>query len=276
MEDDQDLSTVKYDKLIADLLRNLDIAITVREYTVPQKMWTWYMHTSRILELIDEFYESISVNDIQIYIIEHFLNSLLLHEKMTLVSEIYSGAWSPKHETEEHVKEYFDKRILTSEKPVKKRGIILTKDNQRQIFVQSKADLRVWGENESEDYLLFAPALAKIIVAPKKLQRIVGFFALFNKKEMTFKIKDTSIKNSRGEKCDRAGKIKVIEILNTILEDYKKIRPFDQENTRDITQMGLCVLIEIITQDLTKKDPNRVWFLTTEQSALIKFSELNI
>jgi len=270
------VGATEYMQIVETLDKQLHIATTVDEYTIPQKQWTWYMNASQIIDTLETHYKPMSVPDFQAYIINHFMNSLLLPEKLLLIGEIYSGEWEPTHEVEQNMKEYFDERLLLSEKPVKKRGILLTKDNQRQIYVQSKEDPRIWGENESEDYMLFAPSIAKKIVAPKRLQRIVGFFSLFNKKEMTFKIKDTSIKNSKGEKMDRAGKIKPIDILNILIGTQENPKPLNQDNMRDISQLGLCVLLEIIVQDKSKLDPNKIWYLTPEQSVLIKFPELNL
>jgi hypothetical protein len=53
--------------------------------------------------------------------------------------------------------------------------------------------------------------------------------------------------------------------------------PYTTANTKDISAAALCVVLEVAAQHKTRSDAHRrVWFVTAEQSALNKLSDLNV
>ena len=149
-----------------------------------------------------------------------------------------------------------------------------TRENKRQLYIQDSADPFLWKENQPKDYELFKDSLNKFIIPTANIQRIVGFYSFFAN-GMTFKIKNMAIKNSKGEKCDRAGKTKIVETMNRFDGTPENPAPFNTKNTNDISATGLCVILEIRMQEKTRANPKTVWFLTAEQSVFIDLPGMN-
>ena len=98
------------------------------------------------------------------------------------------------------------------------------------------------------------------------MAQYVGFMSFESKgKYMIFKVKDTTKKRHIGSRCDQAGKIKTIKLLNEILGD----EVFDKENTRGIVQEELCVRQEFLLRNLDKEgEDGKRWFLDVETAVV--------
>ena len=259
-----------YNNHIIQLEKDVTVGMTIMEYKNAQKEWTWYQHASRVIPILEQSYR-IPRERIIRYIVYHYLYSLTLEEKMSLVRYIYSGKWEVMRPAETIVKEFFDERILESKGAIVKRGIMLTKENKRQMYVQDKTAPLSWKENAPADYKLFEEPLRKFFISTNNLQRIVGFYSQFSPVEHTFKVKD--IYKGKGEKCDRAGKSKIILMMN-IFDGTPEIPvPYNSENTKDLSASGMCVILELGMQEKTLRNPQQIWFVTEEQSALINLPD---
>jgi hypothetical protein len=96
---------------------------------------------------------------------------------------------------------------------------------------------------------------------------------------MVFKVKDLSQKrNNTGARIDDAGKEKIVKFLNIILGETK----YTDENTENITQLGLCAILEMLMRQKTENkglgifSTNKTYFLTPEQTAITEIVKYSI
>ena len=272
-----DLSNVQesFESLVSEIGTNLGIATTFYEFTEPQNKWTWFMHASRINDLLQNVY-NITNDNIKKHLIYHMLDSLLLPQKFVLIKRIYSGSWESSNSIEETIKIYFDERIMKTPRTPSKKGIFLTKNNKYIIYIQSKENPEIWTESEAEDLSEqnFGLEIKKFIVPVKNMFRLIGYFSLFKNKEMVFKIKDMTKDRDIGARVGSGtpGKAKLIQLLNII--QNKTV--YNQENTNMISQLGLCVILEIIMRDFTIiNNQNPALFLSSEKAFLNLSSKIN-
>lgn len=232
----------------------------------------WYKHAALVLSELKTQYE---FNDdaIRQYMMDHILDMLLFEDKMILVKHFYSEKVTPVGGYEELMKKYLDKRIVQSDNYM---GILLMKDDELKIYV--KSDMGEWAVADSDDYQLFITDLVKNNIQKSKMNTIIGFVNLFvskksNQKEMVFKIKDLRQKrNNKGARCDDAGKEKIVKLLNMVLESTK----YHDENTEFISQLGLCVILEMIMRERTASNRGKVYFLSPEQTAITEIVKYSI
>jgi hypothetical protein len=83
---------------------------------------------------------------------------------------------------------------------------------------------------------------------------------------MVFKVKDMNEKrNNFGARIDDAGKDKVIKLLNQIID----VPTYSDENCDFISQLGLCIVLEIIMRRFTEEKRNgKYYYLTPEQTIM--------
>jgi hypothetical protein len=125
----------------------------------------------------------------------------------------------------------------------------------------------IWTPAEPEDIKDFQDIInATYFFDKDELAQHVGFMGFENKaKYMIFKVKDTTKKRHIGSRCDQAGKIKTIKLLNEILGD----EVFDKENTKGIVQQELCVRQEFLLRNLDKEEVDgKRWFLDVETAVV--------
>ena len=113
----------------------------------------------------------------------------------------------------------------------------------------------------------------KKIVPVKKLADRVGFMSLFKNTEMVFYIKDITKKRNIGAKADSAGKVRLIELINHL--QGKNV--YNHENTKTISQVGLCIILEFLMRyktELAIGNDDKIYYLLPEQAAIIKIKEI--
>jgi len=241
--------------------KNPDKTTTVK--TIP--------HELPITQLREQY--KITDDDIKKYMVEHFMDVLSFQEKMTIVHHLYASdkPVEPSTEYEKMVKTYFDERILQSNEHV---GITVMKDETLIIMMkQTKNGKTVWTEADEEDYEIIGKELLQYVIprTPDKMNALLGFVTQFtskksNVKEMVFKIKDmTEKRNNFGARIDDAGKDKVIKILNKIV----KSTYYTDDNTTFVSQLGLCIVIEILMRHFSAiQDSGKYYYLTPEQTVM--------
>jgi hypothetical protein len=259
-----------FENLMKEINELLDFVYNTKKLAKGEK--NWYKHAAFVIKiLIDEY--GFTDDSIREYMIEHILDMLLFQDKMILIKHYYVENNAPNGINEVLIKKYLDERIVRSNEYW---GIVLMKDDILRIYTKNENNEFV--EVDSDDYQLFVKDLLRFDVKKNTLNNTVGFVNLFvskksNQKEMVFKIKDlTQKRNNTGARADDAGKVKIIKILNTILEEPK----YNDENTEKITQIGLCAILEFIMRRLNiVNKKGKVFFLNPEQTAItqiVKFS----
>ena len=240
----------------------------------------WYRHAGLIVNILKTEY-GFNDESIRKYMLYHILDMLLFPDKMILINHLY-GDDAPTNMTpvQQLIKSYLDKRRVLSSGLV---GFVIMKDDILKIYVENE-ETGQFVEADREDYELFVRDIARFDVPKNSIHSLVGFVNLFtskksNQKEMVFKVKDLNQKrNNTGARIDDAGKEKIVKFLNIILGETK----YNDENTENITQLGLCAILEMLMRQKTENSilgmirMNTVYFLTPEQTAIteiVKYSK---
>jgi hypothetical protein len=188
------------------------------------------------------------------------------NEKITVLENIYKDEWSPKNKLEVLIKEYFDDKIITTING--DMGIPLSSDHKKtKIYVQNQ---NKWEEAQfvvSRDIIKSSEYKEIYIFDKNTLNNIVGFMEWAdNQQEYTFKIRDlTDSVNKKGARVNQAQIKDIITKLNILLNKQM----YDMDNIKEYIGEGkhkLVVLIEIIIREMqSKKQDNKIWFLSNEQ-----------
>jgi hypothetical protein len=241
--------------------KNPDKTITVKKV----------LHTLPITQLREQY--EITDEAIKKYMVEHFLDVLPFQKKMTVIQHLYASETHPatNNEYEKMMKAYFDERIIQSNELT---GITIMKDETLIIMMKHTKNGKVlWTEADEEDYEMIGKELLKHVIprTPDKMNALLGFVTQFtskksNVKEMVFKIKDmTEKRNNFGARIDDAGKDKVVKILNKIV----KSTYYNDDNTTFVSQLGLCIVIEILMRHFSSiHDSGKYYYLTPEQTVM--------
>ena len=203
------------------------------------------------------------------YMIHHFLDSLQFSDKMIFVRHFYSERNAPKTENDISIKEYLEERIIQVNELI---GMAIIKEETLILIVQN-AETGDWEEADQEDYSIMASELLRFRIerTSRQMNNLLGFITLFvskksQAKEMVFKVKDMNEKrNNFGARIDDAGKDKVIKLLNQVID----VPTYSDENCDFISQLGLCIVLEIIMRRFTEEKRNgKYFYLTPEQTIM--------
>ena len=267
-----------FDTLIKEIEESLFDVFNTKKLVKGEK--NWYRHAGLIVNVLKSKY-GFDDNSVRKYMLDHILDMLLFADKMILINHLY-GDNVPTNMTpvQELIKSYLDKRRVQSSGLV---GFVIMKDDILRIYVENEQTGQ-FVEADREDYELFVRDIARFDVPKNSIHPLVGFVNLFtskksNQKEMVFKVKDLNQKrNNTGARIDDAGKEKIVKFLNIILGDTI----YNDENTENITQLGLCAILEMLMRQKTENSilgvvgMNTVYFLTPEQTAIteiVKYSK---
>ena len=245
---------------------------------IPMGHSDWYVNVGFIFEHIINTH-NIEESILNNFIIYHYLDSLSLEERMTIVKYIYSFIEiEPEIFTnyDKIFKKYFDEKI------VKVRGfstIVLTNDKivdniekRLMIFIQSNSnDLLEWNIAEPTDRInAIKLTIQKSLVQYSSLSRLVGFMQVFRNNIIAFKTMDMQNSLKKGSRCAGEGKKDIIKKINLISKEIK----YTEENTENeniILKQGLCVILEILLRYYTLiKSDGKIWFLNLETAVISK------
>ena len=99
----------------------------------------------------------------------------------------------------------------------------------------------------------------------------------FRKKNIVFKIKDTTKQRDSGFKPDQKGKQNILQMLNDILRQTNSDYVYDKETTKQISNSKeLIIDLEILYRYYDyKKIQDKKWFLTYEEFLINKYFRNN-
>ena len=145
--------------------------------------------------------------------------------------------------------------------------------------MQSTGEPDTWVQAEPEDVRIFEEAgllKQQFHQNSPEYSKIIGFIDMFRTgKEMVFRIKDTTqMQNNTGTRIAGHTPTKgdLVKRLNEIVDS--SIHTYNSANTKEITQFGLGIIIEMILRYRTlEKTDGKIWFMNPEDAAYNKISK---
>jgi hypothetical protein len=272
-------------KLLTELNDNFNIT---KEFLkpgakVPRGDDNWYKHCGIVIKKLAKEYSDCREYLLH-FLVAHMIELLLFEEKLDLLNYIFSLKEIESTSIEYFIKEYFERKIITTKNL---NSIILYKLNKMKIMILNNNNK--WVEAEPEDQREIAETEEVRDLLNFKISDyngIVGFVGYEkNNKYLIFKTKDMLSSRDTGARCDEAGKNKTIQILNGIVgsERYTKdntkiIKDEDKNIIQDaIGHVELCVTQEFIMRyfDKIRKD-NKKWFLSPEMALYFKLYTIHV
>jgi len=267
IEPDKAVQATNVNALIEHVIQQHEITSIPRETKGLDK--NWYKNCSNVLDTLTKQYH-ILPEQLSIYIVFHCLDEMSYANKLTLVNHYYGF---PKNtagnQYERMIVSYFDEKVLKNESK-NKMGMVLANKSEVMVIMRSLDDSSPkWIDAEETDYAYFKVDLIKHNVNKSRLNRIIGYIVDFKSKEMILKFKDITLtRNKLGARCDSAGKADIIKMLNMVASGEES-DTFTQENTANVFQPRLCVMLEMLLREYTRINRNdRVYFLTPEQTII--------
>ena len=237
---------------------------------------SWYHHFSTMRKELENRYH-INEETQRKYVMFHILDSIKFSSKIELMNYIYNKRSLSKEE--EYVKEYFDEKIVISDKNHDTYGILLSEDGKNvQVFMLIDGK---WVKPEFTETreLLSSKTNLKNIISKSRFNNVIGFFE-FNKSSDTYVFKIRTLSDSVNKKGIRVMTIQnkdLITKLNEILgRDAYTLDKFAKDflaAKKDI-RTKLSILIEVLLRNYQETNhDNKVWFLTDEQFIMNQISK---
>ena len=250
-------------KIVDDIKQKYNTAKELQ--TIDRGDDDWYKFCSIVINDMKE-------DDTDIELLLEFLISHIMEEQpygnMVKILNYYA-LLNKEDPIESQIIHYIDRNTL---KDKNTSGIILQDDGKRKILIRNKEN-GLWLDAKGEDIEdlkgKLALMLSKLKPAKEKLNTIIGFITTFKKDYMTFKVKDFSIKRTKGARCDQSTKRDAVKTLNEILGQEK----YDSKS--EISQKQICCIQEFILRIYDRNNKNnKRWFLTPAESVLIDIEGL--
>ena len=239
---------------------------------VEKKDDNWYKYYGIIMKKINNNFNNIKIFEqilnnrninIKHFLIdilfEHLIETLLINEKLKLMNYINSVQTIELNSFEYFSDKYFKNNIkLFDNNDILYKYIGFYDDNEY-TFLQFDETNNTWvkmqllNQQKTKEYI-------EVNSLPKTFNKTVGLIGLNKtKKYLVFKTKQyTTQKKFTGARCDESGKIKTINLINTILNENRFTKTSDV-----INNFELCVLQETILRFFNKiKHNDNHWFLT--------------
>ena len=269
----QSVSYETYNDILNNIKETMKV-VSEKGLKVKASDKNWYKHANIVIPELMTVHD-IPDNLINKYIIFHYLDSLSLQNKLTIVSQIYSNKIKNPNGYDIIMKLYFDELLLENDD--KEKAIILANGETNMLYVQNSENLDIWKEAEYTDQESFKGSRkSKFIIPNERINKTeIGFMSPFKGKEIVFKIKDmTQKRNNKGAKCEDASKPVIAEKVGIVLEERGIY------SGTEIEKPDLCVILEIIMRWLNEKnmrEPNGVSiFFGPEQSNEMDITNVRI
>jgi len=236
----------------------------------------WYKHCGIVITKMSKEYKESQKHLIQ-FLVSHMIELLLFDDKINLMNYIYSLDSIPQDSLERYVKNYFEKKTITTTTfnvfityNLNKRMIMILDNTNKWVAARSEDQKEIAALPETKEFLAFNPNDYNIIVG------FIGYEK--GNKDLAFKTKNMTSKRDTGARCDQASKNKNLTKLNEIIGEEKytieNTKAIKDENGNIIQEaMGnieLCVLEEFILRFFNEHPKNgkdgKKWFLTPEMA----------
>ena len=212
---------------------------------------------------------------LEMFLIEHIVDSLIISEKIDLLNYIYSDKKLESNLSDEKFKRFFIKmkKYLLKKLIVFKGiiGIVIFDGPSRienlNIFILKD---NKWITASPEDKRDLNDSILKKYMLKTNLSNYVGFIGFENNnKYMVYQVKNTKNERSTGFRCDQSGKGKTINLLNEIELGNR----FASKITKDSSK-ELCVRQELTLRSFENQNlDNKTWFLDTETAIINEFQK---
>jgi hypothetical protein len=238
------------------------------EIKIPRGDNDWYKHSGLIIYNLSESKNAININVLEQLLMDHIIDTLMFDDKLSILNYIYSIDIIKENSIEYLIKNHFNRNMVTINKGFISRYLLFYNKNKNtspETILRYNNDMKQWEEVDSEDKIeiMSYDIIKKAwFIESEKLNDIIGFVSYENKnKYMVFKTKNNKLLRNKGARCDEAGKIKTINILNLIVGDEK----YNKKNTSSYNQIDLCVLQEFILRyyNMLNKN-NKIWFINPD------------
>lgn len=237
---------------------------------------TWYRNFHDLSNYLADEY-GISKEKQKKYVLDHILDSLKFSKKIDIMNYVYKN--KKLNHLEKDIKEYFDERIIISDKDHNNYGILMSEDNKNiDVFVFND-DGWVKSDFSESQQLLSSKTNLKNIILKNKLNEFIGFFE-YNKssEEYMFKIRDLKDSvNKKGARVINMVNKDIIVKLNEVIGENK----YNAENIQDVlksarkdSRLKMSILLEMIIRNYEdKKKDGKIWFINNEQMIFNKMYE---
>jgi len=244
-----------YNTIIQTLTEN--IVKTKSDIVIKSGDNDWYKHMSKVFDiLITNKFSKIQVDK---YIIHHFLDSLSIQDKVTVINYIFQNDVELSKD-EVIIKTYFENYTINDGKGIVLIDVINPKQPFRLYTLNTKAT-PIWNQVESANVGKYKSELKEFIVANVSNinTSIFGFIDRDTKRNIIFKTRniDEKQRNISGFNCNTAGKNDIIKKINdlpiTLNVDYDTVK-----------KQGLCVIFELIFRKFDEDKLNgKRWIFDT-------------
>jgi len=259
-------------KIITEIFDNYKLSLN--SSSIEKGDNNWYVYCGIVIRKMKE--EGIELDILELFLIEHIVDSLMLLERIDVLNYVYSNqpidaafsgdAMFKRFITK--VKTYLMSKVLAGKGIT---GIIIFDGPSRvenvHIFVLRNT---LWVPAEPEDKIKLKDVIVQRYRLKSNLNNYVGFIGFeTNKKYMVYKVKDTINERSTGFRCDQAGKKKTMAILAEIEGRETK----ETKETKD-SAFELCVRQEFTLRHYElNNEKSKTWFLDTETAIINEFEK---
>jgi len=212
------------------------------------------------------------------YIIFHILDELKFLTKIDIMNYIYKN--SKLNVLEKYIKEYFEDKIIISDKNHDLHGIMMSDDNKTvSVFVYNDNKWEKAGGVDNKELLSSKTNISKNVITKSAMSDVIGFFE-YNKSKDIFVLKLRNLHdnvNKVGSRIEHMQLKHLIVKLNEILGEEKYtletiIEAFES-NKKEI-KMKVIVLIEFLLRHYQDTQHNdQLWFFSNEQIILNKINK---
>jgi hypothetical protein len=253
---------------MSELQKSLDTALNSKSIQTGDT--DWFIHISQVLDILKDVHK-IPLVFITKYIIYHYLDTLDISDRLTIIGRLYAIDFDVDGEkmVETIMRGYFDDKKITNRMS---QAIILADKKVLKMFILKEGK---WVEARQVDREKFTEKQnEKFLLDKENINNFVGFMSTFKGQKIMFKTKDLSqARNNIGAVCSQSGKADIIKRLNSVLEE----NIYSIKTTDAILKFGMCALLELILRYFTEinyKGRNKTYFMDTERALLNKVSDL--
>lgn len=168
------------------------------------------------------------------------------------------------HHVLKTIYEYIQQEIHIYNEESDLHGVFLIENSKLKLFTLSnKYELKEATSLDVED---FKKDLIKKVYKIGSINESIGFMMYIKDSDTNvFKVKDIKLKRNIGARCDQAGKVSTLKMMNKIVQS----ETYTKENTKKNKVIQLCSEEEFLLRgfDRVKKDDKK-WFFNYENAML--------